>query len=274
MRNMALGNDEVLIGISLPSETVVHGITFMGGVVTPSDAKELVPTAVHQYALEAWVLPIDDPDATADFDDVWDTLVPKDTAVQTLDLDAESPDTEPFYEPGKVDWQAVFNVGVRPKRLWHHKKILTINNTMGIRWVDSQTPFEPKWQAGDEFSFRTRQSFMVEQPSVLLIGVGIPDGDQTTATVETPLAENEWPRVKYLGDTLLLALQEVLGLTEGGAETPWEEAADLLQRHLDPSVMEETAGFWSADSLKFYGDMVVDHSVTGTLNIGTVTTGR
>lgn len=270
----SVGVDSALMGISLPSDTVVHGVSFSGGVLPDVAGVEIPSDEVTQHALEIWVLPIDDPDATADFDDVWDSLVPKDTDAQTLDLDGETADTQIFYEPGEVDWQAVFDVGIRPMRLWHYRKTITINNTMGMKFVDSQTPFEPKWQPGDEFHFKLRKPFRVSQPSVLIIGAGVPAGDDTTSTVEIPLGENEWPRVKYLGDTMLLALQEVLGLTESGAETPFEEAADLIQRHLDPDVMETDAGFWGAVSLKCYGEMMVDHSVVGTLAIGTVTTGR
>lgn len=268
------GTDTVLMGISLPSDTVVHSISFKGGILPDTPGQENASDIVTRYALESWVLPIDDPDASADFDDVWDSLVPKDTDVQTLDLDAESADTQMFYEPGEIDWQAVFDVGVRPRRLWHHHKTLSINNTMGMKFVDSQTPFEPKWQPGDEFGFKLKRGFRVEQPSVILIAAGVPASDDTITTVEAPLAENEWPRVKYLGDVLVFALHEVLGLTEGGAETPFEEAADLLQRHLDPDVLEVTSGFYTANGLECYGEMVVDHSVVGTLKLDRVTTGR
>lgn len=273
-RLVAIGLDQVLFGISLPSDTVIESIRLEGGVMPDSAGIELASNVTTQYAAEAWVLPIDDPDATADFDDVWDTLVPKDSDVQTLDLDAETADTDVFYEPGETDWQALFDLGLRPERIWHHSKILTINNTRGIRFIDSQTPFEPKWQPGDEFSYAMNRPVRIAQPSVLLVGVGVPAGDDTTGTVESPLAENEWGRVKYLGDTLKMAMMDVLGITETGAETPWEEATDLLQRHLDPDVGEIDAGFWGATDLKIYGKMVVDHMVTGELGIKTVTTGR
>lgn len=268
------GADSVLMGISLPSDTVINSISLRGGVVPDVAGVELASNVVTMYALEAWILPIDDPDATANFNDVWDSLVPKDTDVQTLDLDAEEVDTQIFYEPGEVDWNAVFDVGIRPYRLWHHHRTLSINNTMGMKFVDSQTPFEPKWQPGDEFSFRRKRPIRISQPSVLLIGAGVPASDDTTSTGESPLAENEWPRVKYLGDTLILALQEVLGLTETGAETPWEEAADVLQRHLDPDVFEADAGFFDAAAIRMYAEMVVDHSVVGTLSLRSVDTGR
>ncbi len=273
-RIIAANSDQVLLGISLPSDSVIHDIRVRGSIMGPANGSEVNPLEVHGYALEAWILPIDDPDATADFDDIWDTLVPKDSDVQTLDLDAQTADVNPFYEPGETDWQALFDVGLRPQRLWHMKRFVTINNTEGIVFVDSQTPFAPKWQIGGSFRWHDPKRYRVRQPSVLLVGFGSPSHDDTTATVEAPLAENEWPRVKYLGDTLKMALMDVLGLTESTAETPWEEAADLLQRHLDPDVMEQTSGFFASAGYNVVTEMTVDHSVVGELGIGTVTTGR
>ena len=143
-----------------------------------------------------------------------------------------------------------------------------------MKWVDSQSPFEPKWQIGASFRLKDPKRYRVRQPSVMLIGAGVPANDDTTVTVEKPLAENEWPRVKYLGDTMKMAMMDVLGLIEAGAETPWIEATDLLQRHLDPDVYEQNSGFFSTQSMRFYGELTVDHSVPGEVSIGTVTTGR
>jgi len=273
-RQVGPGADQVILGISLPSETVLHSIRMRGQILPNVGGLELDSNILFTYAYEAWVLPIDDPDATADFDDVWDTLVPKDSDVQVLDLDAETADTTPFYEPGETDWQALFKLGIRPDRLTHFHKDISINNTMGLKFIDSQTPFAPKWQPGDLLEWSDSKGYRVEQPSVLLIGFGVPSNDDTTTTVESPLAENEWGRVKYLGDTLKMAMMDVLGITEATAETPWEDATDLLQRHLDPDVMEQTDGYYFAPTLNVSMEAIIDHSVTGELGIGTVTTGR
>lgn len=257
----------VLFGMSLPSESVIHEISMRGQIMPPTDAVELAALVTNPYAYEVWILPIDDTDAVANFDDVWDTLVPKDSDVQALELDEQTADTDVFYEPGETDWKELFDVGLSPQRLKHFHKDLTINNTRGLRFVDSQTPFEPKWQPGDFWQFHSKKSYFVKQPSVLLIGFGIPAGDDTTTDEELPLGQNEWPRVKYLGDTMKMALMDVLGLIETGAETPWEEATDLVQRHLDPDVLENTANFFGSGSLIVFGEMTVRHSVVGELGI-------
>lgn len=266
--------DTVIFGVSLPSDSVIHDIKVNVEFLSALANTELSSRTVQPWAVEAWILPIDDPDATADFDDVWDTLVPKDTDVQTLDLDAETADTSVFYEPGEVDWQKVFDLGIRPEMLWHRHGDMSINNTEGLRFVDSQTPFEPKWQPGMNLKWRDKKRYRVRQPSVLLVAGGVPALDDLTTTVEAPLAENEWGRVKYMGDTIKMAMMDVLGIIEAGAETPWEDATDLLQRHLEPDILEETSSFYGSSGFLVHGDMIVDHSVVGELGIRSVSTGR
>ena len=269
-----VGQDEVILGLSLPSDSVIHDIRMKFSVVPASNNQEIGPSGAAMYAIEAWIVPVFDPDSPSTYDVLWDTLVPKDTDVQTLDLDTGSADTSVFYEPGEMMWEALFDVGVRPERIYHRHKLVTYENTLGMRFVDSQTPFEPKWTVGDRFQFHDRKRYRVRQPSVLLVACGIPSLDDTTGTVASSLAENSWARVKYLGDVLKQALMDVLGLVESTAETPWEEATDLVQEHVDPDVYESDAGSYSPETMKFFAEMTVDHSVVGTLGVVQVTTGR
>lgn len=266
--------DTVLFGVSLPSDSVIHDIKIKMEILSANAAQEVDSISVFPWAMEAWILPIDDPDATADFDDIWDTMVPKDTDVQTMDLDQETAVVSVFYEPGEVDWKKVFDVGIRPQMLMHRHGDLSINNTEGIVFIDSQTPFEPKWQPGLNLRWRDPKRYRIKEPSVMLIGVGIPTYDDQTTTVEAPLAENEWGRVKYMGDTVKMAMMDVLGLIETGAETPWEDATDLLQRHLEPDILEVTSGFYGSSTLTFHGELIVDHSVVGELGVSSISTGR
>ncbi len=111
--------DQVLFGVSLPSDSVVHDIRAKVHLIgnSPGVAWGLA----HMYAIEGWILPVLDPDVGDDYDDIWDALVPKDTDVQTLDLDTAALDTSGFYEPGEADWSSLFDVGLRPERLYHRQ---------------------------------------------------------------------------------------------------------------------------------------------------------
>ncbi len=271
---VAGSTDRVLAGISLPSDSVIHDIKIKGHIGMAANGSEFTATQVLMYALEAWILPVFDPDAGDDLNTIWDTLVPKDSDVQTLDLDTGTVDSTPFYEPGEADWSAIMDVGFRPQRLYHSHRMLHMGNTTGMRFVDSQTPFETKWQPGANFQHHDRKRYRVRQPSVLVLGAASPDMDDTAATEPAAAGEQDWARTKYMGDTLHQALMDVLGITEAGAETPWEEAADLVQSHLDPDVFESDAGLFIGAALAFHGEMNIDHSVVGEIPKAMLTTGR
>lgn len=259
--------DQVIFGISLPSDTVVNRIRADVHLAGTSDR-----TAIEGvwYGCEGWILPILDPEDNASFDVIWNQLVPKDSDVQALDLDTGAQDTTGFFEPGEVDWSQLLDVGLRPQRIFQRLRMLS--------YATAQRPHTasdiPLWRPSDSFRIDLNRRFVVRQPSVLLFAMGVPLGDDTTSTVETALSEVEWSQVKYMEHVLERAQMDLLGLTETGAETPWEEATDLLQAHLEPDMFEETAGAWAAWSCNVFTDALIDHSVVGTLGKMTISTGR
>ena len=94
------------------------------------------------YACEGYILPVMDPDDNSSFDTLWDQLVPKDTDTQVINLDTEVTDTSPFYEPGEADWTALVDVGVKPERVYHRSRLLTMaNKGTSLIFQDNQNPF-------------------------------------------------------------------------------------------------------------------------------------
>ncbi len=270
--NVVAGADEVMCGLSLPSDTVVHDVKVE--VSLTSDAHmNIGETAM--YGAAVYIVPILDPDAGVAFDTLWDTLVPKDTDVQTMDLDTGAADSSPFFEPGEADWSEVFDVGLRPEKLYMRTRMLTLSNGGAVQqFQDNQTPFLPKWIAGDRFTIRIRRRLRVRQPSALLVALASPSLTDTTNVKETALLENEWPQVKYARNMLERAMLHVFGLVEAGAETPWEEATALLQKHLDPDMIEDVAATFVGSTWDYGVKALFDHSVPGEVSIKAVTTGR
>lgn len=271
-RTTVVGADDVLFGISLPSDTVIHDIRVK--LVMNTTGVAIDYRKAHMYALEMWLLPVHDPDTANTYENLWDALVPKDTDVQTLDLDTGAADSTPFYEPGEADWTAVFDVGLRPERLYHRHKIMHVANSSRLVYQDNQTPFSTLWAGGDTVQVHIGRRLRVRQPTALVMAIASPNLDDTTNTLEGPLAEQEWGQVKYASHMLERAMLHVLGVIEAGAETPWEEATALLQKHLDPDVYEETGGAFGAETYDVFGEAVIDHSVVGELGKVTVSTGR
>ncbi len=264
------GSDEVLFAMSLPSDTVVHDIKAEIHVV---GNQEMGVAEGTMYGLEMWLLPVFDPDGGATYETIMNALVPKDTDVQAMDLDTGASDTAPFFEPGEADWSQVLDIGLRPEKLYGRYKLFTIANALAIM-RDTATPFVVDWVPGELVKVRVRKRLRVRQPTVLIMALAAPALDDTSAVPRVHLAEDEWVRVKYAREMLKKAYIDLLGMTEAGAETPWEEATDLLQLHLEPDVHEEVAGSYVANTWTAFTDAKIDHSVVGDVSVKMLSTGR
>ncbi len=274
---VATGTDVVFFGISLPSDSVIHDIKVRCSLVMEDLAgvANLAMAQVVAYGVEGWILPVLDPDNQLSYDQLWDWLVPKDSDVETLDLDTGGTDTSPFYEPGEVALSMIFDVGLQPERVYHRHRICTAPRNALMVFQDNQTPFAPKWIAGDSFDIHIRRRLRVNQPSCLVFAVALPLGDDTDATAPVFLSEAQWPQVKYIDHVLERAMLHTLGLVEAGAETPFEEATALLKAHLDPDVYEtEDGAFAILSDWTIAGEAVIDHSVVGDLPKHAISTGR
>lgn len=231
-RNAGIGTDNVVVGLSMPGGTAVTDIRIKMGV--EAIAKQAMNKVVA-YAVEGWVLPVHDPDAGASFTSLIDALVPKDTDVQVLDLDTAAADATPFFEPGEAEWGQLFDVGLKPRRIYHRHKFLNFAmSPVGYNLLPSSDV--PEWWPVDSFNIHIKRTIRVKNPSILVFALASPAMDDKSATGESALAEAEWAQVKYTGHVLERAMLHLLGLTETGAETPWEEATALLQKHMQPDM--------------------------------------
>ncbi len=256
---VSAGYDEVLFGISLPSDARLNGMKAEVHVLTESGFA--IGTAA-MFAIEGYILPVLDPDAAATLQTIWNTLVPKDDDTDTIDLDTSAEDATSFYEPGEASMAEVMDVGLQPERIYHSQRLKS--------WADA--PFRErdttlKWNLSDVFKIRVgKKRYHCKGPSVVVFALASPDLLDTTATVEAALAENEWPRVKYMETVLEQALMSHFGLTEAGATTPWVDAAQLLRKYIEPDVYEEEAGAWGNGFIKAFCNVTFDVSVPGRMD--------
>lgn len=270
-RTVVAGTDMVVVGLSLPSGSVVHDVNFevhmqSGTIHTFADAA--------MYAIEAWIIPVLDPDSGSQMDVVFDRLVPKDTDTETIDLDTASSITTPFFEPGEPDFSDLMDVGLRPERIYSRSTLLTMVNGSIFTFQDNQTPFAIEWIAGDVVRVRIKKRYRVDQPSLLVMAVASPSLDDTTTTPPTMLAEDQWGQAKYVGHVLERALLHLFGVVETGAETPWEEATALLKLMLEPDVFELDAGTFVPATWNVVARGIVDWSVVGEMGKVALSSGR
>lgn len=265
------GADTVFLGITLPSGSRIDGINMRCSLVGVTVLGLMDAVA---YAVEGWILPLPDPDAAPSLSTLWDQMVPKDTDAETLDLDQATADATPFWEPGELDPLSIFNIGLRPERVFARRRLLTINEAGVHVFQDNQSPFDPVWFAGDRFKFNTRRKLRVHAPSVMVFALGVPNLDDTSAADLTALTEAQIAQVQYMEHVIERAFMHQLGLTEAGAETPWEEASALIKAHVDPDVFELNANTFKTVSWNLFGDATIGHSVPGRIATTRLNTGR
>ncbi len=273
------GEDLVLFAVALPTGSILDDVRiklqFMCGTQgTGANMFDIVDTGA--IAFEAYILPVLDPDAATAVNTVWDNLVAKDTDTDVLDLDTGAADATAFWEPGEMAMDRISDVGLRPRQLMHHHRLLTAGNRQVV-WAgqDNQTAFLVEMVLGGQYNVSMRPRARVSQPSVLAVAVGVPLLDDTLATAPTSLAEAEWSQVQYMKHTLERAILHQLGVFETGAETPWEEASALLRKHLNPDVYEQVANmFVLQGEYSITGEASISHRVPGELSLQSVATGR
>lgn len=257
--------DQVLMGVSIPSGSTISEIRFKGSMV---GGTILTTSQIMGYALEAWILPVLDPDAASAYDTLFDNLVPKDTDSSVLDLDTAAADVTNFWEPGEMAPSMLVELGIQPERLYHRHRFLDMA-TGAIAYMDNAAPPTAlDWQPGDRFAFSRPKRYRVRQPSVFVIAATSPAGDDTVTTPGVSLAESSWFQIKYVDHLIERLMVSMFGLVETGAETPWEEALQVLQLHIDPNFHEETGGQLVTQNYELLGEMTLKMDVPGTLPKG------
>lgn len=258
--SVSSNTDEAIAFAAIPSESNLNGC--QGEVHVQGVANEAI-TSVSMYGCDAWLIPVGDPDTPDLIDDLWDRFVEKDFDLisGSFDLDTASPDTQPFDEPGTHNTDRIASIEAleQSQRFFRRRKILSF--VTGPRGFIDAAP--DSYNPGDFFKVRTRRNMHADVPSVAVFGFGSPDLADTTVTHPSSPTETEWLQIKYMEVVLEQAWMDLAGLTEAGAETPWEEAVALIADQLEPNVVEDTAAAFKPTAYNVWCQMTFDITVPG-----------
>lgn len=265
-QQVAAGADQVVAGLWVPAKSTIQRVS---GYCTFEASVERGLNEVAQGALAAYVLPVVDPDSSGTMAVLWDTQVPKDSTADILDLDAGTADVTPFWEPGEVHWEQVFDVGSQPVRLFQRHFLASMGmNAIAVN-RDPESTFDYEYIGGKTIRWDLKGPLSVAGPSLLAIAAASPATDRTSATAAVAgIAEEDWAQLQFIDEVLERAMLHVLGLVEAGAETPFEEATALLRQHLDPSVLEVSGGIFQPTTWNLVGEAQMTIDVQGSLPRG------
>lgn len=260
------GGDKVAAGMWVPANSIVRGVL---GHVTFEAAVERGLNEIAQGALAVYVMPVIDPDSSGTMDAVWNSQVPKDSSLDVLDFDKATQVTAPFWEPGATTWEHVFDVGLSPVRMYQAHFLSSMGQNAIAVNRDPETAFDYEYIGGKTLPVALKGPMRVSVPSLLAVGCASPLTTLTSATAAiAAIGEQDWAQLQFIDEVMKRAMMDVLGLTEAGAETPWEEATALLRTHLDPSVLEVAGGIFQPTTWNLSGEMAFEVEVQGSIPTG------
>lgn len=271
MANVASAVDQAVVGFYLPPGSVLRKFWAYTEVMPTTD---VTVNVVFPYSVAAYLCPVIDPDDGSTIETIWDQTVPKDADLATdgFDLDTENVDTNVFAEWGEFELENLigFNSAFDAEEKWRYDDILSYPKyPMGFTTGTPDT-YLPAARRTTQKQPMTR----IDVPSMLILGLGVPDFAETTATAEpVPPEDSQWS-IKYASEMLRDAAKALVGLIEVGAESPYEDMMTRLEDYLQAPIFEETAGFFSnSNTLNVHAGLTGEVWVPGDMktqsNLGT-----
>lgn len=256
--------DRVFASILVPPGGTFQGVDIelhCHGVETTINKALLV-------GIDAYAIPMEDLDGALNYDQLWDKLVTKTSEdVDTLDLDTASTDTDPDFEPGELDWNEVYQFGEAPERLYKFRKLFTAANYIGsLGATGGFTHFLP----GMVKNIKVRSGGTAKVTTAIMFALSSPVLDRTTTTATAPGTEVEMLQLQLLKRTAEMAIYQLIGLTEAGAETPYLDAAEFIDKTLAPDIFEESSSDFVTTTWNVTAKSTFRMSVPGELSVGTL----
>lgn len=259
--NVIPANTDESIGHAVvPSEGSLNGVS--GKVVCQGSGQNSVHV-VSLYACDGWMIPVEDPDTVDLIDDIWDRFVEKDFAITagSFDIDTSGTDTISFDEPGHGNADRLAGIAaLQQSQRWFRRRKMVSFPEHPRGFIDAAPD---SYIPSDVFQVRSNKRYKVDKMSVAVMGFGSPQMNTVTTSHDSSPTENEWIQIKYAELVLEQAWMSLAGLTEAGAETPYEEAVATIADMLEPTVIEDTAGMFHNHTWDVFAQLTWDLSVPG-----------
>lgn len=258
----------MICGISVPSDSVLTSVK--GSVHMIGEEIQFKKAAV--YALDGYMIGVEDADSPVVYDNIWDRFVPKAIgwAQGGLDIDTAGIDTLSFYEPGQATVEDIVDVGSTPERIFQHRGLRTVvNNPAGYNFVASNaSTYFPVAEIPVNVTKKYRSN--KDRENVVLFAASSPLLTDVTVTQKSSVSEETWAYLKYGADFLHQAYLSLIGDIEAGAESPFINILDDLEEELTPAVVEATAGDFDDMVFQIFAKMTFQVTVPGNFNVSSL----
>lgn len=224
---IASGEDEVIAVFPIPANAILKNVWIDFGIVMSG---RITTIQCGLYSLYGYIIPLKDPDTASLSATLWDTMVPKDTAVgaSVMDMDTTDVDPDPVVELGDINVAQILGMSSAPTRVFRRQKLVHFPKSPTAYNITA-TDFQPV----DGFTTVIKRDYRVEVPSLLMFGVGAPDTLATNMNHFEPQTTGEWAQLSWFDMTLEQMAMQAVGLTEAATDAPYEEAAALVGNYLE-----------------------------------------
>lgn len=183
---------------------------------------------VTAYGIDAYLIPLLDPDGHDDLDVIWDELVPKSSSDISYELD-ETADVEPVWEPGDINSEYFTGIQVStPTELYSRRTWMSLASHPNGTYDRTAGDWFPK----DFFKIKINKPYYTNAESAILIGFSTPamDNDVTDAELLPGAQTYEWLLMKHIAHTQEQMLDLQTGLwTAGSGTIGLDEAENFLE---------------------------------------------
>lgn len=235
-RAVAINEDEVIAYVPMPTGTKLNNVwldvSIMGGVQSIWGS--------HMYGVSGFVVNVDDPDTSQEYDDLWDKVIQKDLpwAYDTADLvlDTGVDLNDPEFEPGAWDLEAVFGTEMLGNMEIFRRRELISYAKRPIGFHTSADLASQFYTPVDHFKTHIRGGPTVREPSVGIFGFSAPAMDNTRATLQNTPTAKEWIMQQYAQVFLYDAWKFLMGMSGSAG---YDKAAEWFAQLLEDSMIED-----------------------------------
>lgn len=268
-RNTLANVDEVIAAVPIPEKSaLLHvsgecGLNYGSGLFAMNN--------VFYYGAAGFLIPVEDPDTNVALDTLWDRFVTKDAdwAEDAIDLDTNTADAAPEFEPGEGNVFAIIDDAGSVRQIFRRRKKLT---SIGKPWTLDTTV---KWYPEDKFKISIKNGYGTRQPTMALWGLSNPELVDITTTLPVMPTEVEWSMLQYVDTMIEDAWKALTGLADEEAVTitlPYDTAMNFFANLLEPDLVQDATSFTlNPTTVRSTTDLTATIKVPGTFRMKTLT---
>lgn len=237
-RYVQSNSDQVIAFLPMPPGTRLNNVWLDISLLANSSVG--IAEAV-MYGLSGFVVDMDDPDSTVDYDHLWDSMINKDQteSFDILSIDTASETTSPEFDVGKIDLFQIFGTNLIGNiQMYQRRQLLTFpKRPVGY------DPSNDTWYPMDAFKVHITNGPRVSRPSVAMFGVSAPGMANTQQITSDSLgvtpSEKQWLFTMYAEVFLYDMWKHLIGVTPGATTDPFDDVSAWFAKLLEDSMYEE-----------------------------------